>query len=195
MKEYDRERVFIEGKPGETPIVGLEVNVFRGGLDNDAKGEVIRRFTAIVRQARVEVDTSFSEDNSAPFCSKQKAKPQLRSRARICWVNAGCAILSPSAARVTCISCATTQKAFRCFISIITSTESKKSIHNASLMRSRLSYWTVRQISSNNLIARIGLAPLATLPITRRSKLRFSQKSHRMIEDFVCKLCSQSKRR
>ena len=48
MKEYDRERVFIGGKPGETPVVSLEVNVFRGGLDNDAKGEVIRRFTAIV---------------------------------------------------------------------------------------------------------------------------------------------------
>ena len=48
MNEYQQDRVFVAGQPSQTPVISLEVNVFEGGLNDDAKGQVVKRFTALV---------------------------------------------------------------------------------------------------------------------------------------------------
>ena len=48
MNEYQQDLVFVAGRPSQTPVISLEVNVFEGGLNDDAKGQVVKRFTALV---------------------------------------------------------------------------------------------------------------------------------------------------
>jgi phenylpyruvate tautomerase PptA (4-oxalocrotonate tautomerase family) len=49
-QEYPAERVYHGGKPGETKVISFEVNVIEGGLDPEAKKQLIAFLTDAVRK-------------------------------------------------------------------------------------------------------------------------------------------------
>jgi phenylpyruvate tautomerase PptA (4-oxalocrotonate tautomerase family) len=44
------DRIYHGGKPGGTKMISLEINCFRGGLDDRAKLSLYKRFTEAIRQ-------------------------------------------------------------------------------------------------------------------------------------------------
>lgn len=48
--EYGPDKVFVGGQPDGSKVVTIEISVFRGGLDDLAKEEMIARATEAVRQ-------------------------------------------------------------------------------------------------------------------------------------------------
>ena len=55
FRSYAGGHVYHGGRPGGTKVISLEINAFRGGLDDEAKLSLYRRFTdAIGRHAEIE---------------------------------------------------------------------------------------------------------------------------------------------
>ena len=50
FNEFPSSHVYHNGRPGGTPVISLEVNVFAGGLDESAKRMLFERFTRAIRQ-------------------------------------------------------------------------------------------------------------------------------------------------
>ena len=48
--EYTPDKVFVGGKPDGSRVITLEISLFRGGVDDLAKEEMISRVTEVVRQ-------------------------------------------------------------------------------------------------------------------------------------------------
>lgn len=49
FREYPESHVYHGGRAAGRPVIALEVNVFKGGLDVDAKKKLFQRFTDVIR--------------------------------------------------------------------------------------------------------------------------------------------------